>query len=116
MIATLNLAARFALELAGVAALAYAGFHTTTGPLRWLAAIAAPAAMIAVWALIVAPRAVNPVPVSLREVVGTIILLGCAAALVATGQPGLGITLGVLAVLNNVLLFALGTPMAGVAR
>lgn len=116
MIAALNLAARFALELIGVAALAYAGFQSTTSPLRWLFAVAAPAAMIAFWALVVAPRAVNPIPPAGREVLGTITLLACAAALAATGRPRLGIALGVLAVLNNVLLLALGTPDAGVAR
>lgn len=107
MIATVNLAARFVLELAGVAALAYAGFQSTTSPLRWLAAVAAPAALIVFWALIVAPRAVNPIPLPAREVIGTLALLASAAALAASGQPRPALALAVLTVVNNVLLFAL---------
>lgn len=52
MIST-NLALRFLLELSGLAALAYAGFHATHGPARWALAIAAPVALAIFWALVV---------------------------------------------------------------
>ena len=118
MFAAVNLAARFFLELAGIAALAYAGYQSSTSPFRWLAAVAAPAALIAFWAVIVAPRAVNPIPLPVREGIGTIVLLASAAALAASGQPELALVLGVLTVANNVLIVVLrdGTPVAEVLR
>ena len=107
MTATVNLGARFVLELAGVAALAHAGFQSTAGPVRWLAAVAAPAALIVLWALVVAPKAANPIPLPAREVIGTVALLASAAALTASGQPKPALTLAVLVVANNVLLLVL---------
>jgi hypothetical protein len=118
MIAAVNLAARFVLELAGVAALAYAGFQSTTSPVRWLAAVAAPTALIVFWAFIVAPLATNPIPLPAREVIGTLALLAAAAALAASGQPTPALILAVLTVVNNVLLVVLpeGTHVAEAVR
>ena len=104
MIATTNLALRFVLELAGVAALAAAGFQSFEGPARWLVAIAAPAALGLFWAFVVAPGATNPIAPSLREVVGSLALLCAAGALALAGHPRLALLFAVLIVTNNVLL------------
>ena len=104
MIATANLALRFALELGGLAALASAGLQSSEGPARWLVAIGAPAALVLFWALVVAPGATNPIAPSVREVIGSLALLGAAGALALAGHPRLAGVFAVLIVINNVLL------------
>ena len=47
-----NLALRFLLELFGLAAVGYSGWQVAGGPLRWVAAILAPLALAAFWALV----------------------------------------------------------------
>jgi hypothetical protein len=51
-----NLGLRFALELSALAATAYWGYHAADGAVRWVLAIAAPLAVIVVWALFVSPK------------------------------------------------------------
>ena len=107
MITTSNLALRFVLELVGLAALAYAGFHAFAGPLSWLAAVAAPMAMAVVWGLLIAPNATNPIALWLRELLGSALLLLAAGALALAGRPGLAAGFAALVVVNTVLLFVL---------
>ncbi|MCC6494916.1 MAG: YrdB family protein [Propionibacteriaceae bacterium] len=104
MIATTNLALRFVLELAAIAALAFAGLQGFDGPTRWLVAIGAPAALVLFWAFVVAPGATNPIAPALREVIGSLALLCAAGAMALAGHPKLAITFAVLIVTNNVLL------------
>lgn len=107
MIATLNLALRFGLELAGLAALAVAGFQGFEGPLRWLTAIGAPAVVVIFWALVVAPTATNGIAVWVREVIGSLVLLCAAGALALVGHATLALVFAVLIVGNNVLIVVL---------
>ena len=107
MITTSNLAVRFALELAGLAALAYAGLLAVTGPLRWLAAIAAPLALTVPWGLLIAPHASNPLAPWLRELLGSAALLVTAGALALAGRPGVAAGFAVLVIVNQVLLVVL---------
>ena len=72
---------------AGIAAAAYWGWNAGgEGVLRWLLAIAAPAILIVVWALFIAPKADSPLPPAVRIVVGSILLLVTAGGLWLVGQ------------------------------
>ena len=113
MIATANLALRFVLELAGLAALAYAAFQSVDGPARWLAAIGAPILLGLLWAFVVAPGAANPIAAPLREIIGSIALLGAAGALALAGHTRPAVAFAVLIVANQVLLTVLRDHPAG---
>jgi hypothetical protein len=104
-----NLALRFVLELAGVVALGVWGWNVVdTMPLRLVTAVIAAGALIVVWALIVAPKAVNPVRPELRMLIGTALLVVAAAALAATGRTGAAVLLAVLVLVNQALVVVLG--------
>jgi hypothetical protein len=108
-VAAANLALRFLLELAGVASLAYWGFHASgSTPVRIALAIAAPAVLVVVWAIVVAPGAENALPQFQRMVIGTALLELAAVALAVAGQRTAGIVLGVLILVNAVLMAVLG--------
>lgn len=107
--AVANLALRFLLELAGVGALAYWGWQAADGfPVRLVLAVVAGGALVVAWALVVAPKASNPIPQDVRMLIGTGLLLLAAGALAVSGQPGAAIGLAVLVVVNQVLVFVLG--------
>ncbi|HYX85876.1 MAG TPA: DUF2568 domain-containing protein, partial [Gaiellales bacterium] len=87
-----NLALRFLLELAALAALAYWGFHTVAATVpQWAAGIGAPVAAAAAWGAVVAPKAALEVPGGVRLAVEAAVFGAAAVALAAAGQ-------GVLAV------------------
>ena len=100
----INLTLRFVLELAGLAAVAFASLQGFEGVARWLVAIGAPAALALFWAYVVAPGAANPLSPSLREVIGSLAPLCAAGALALAGHPRLAIVFAVLIVTNNLLL------------
>lgn len=103
--ATVNLGARFVLELAGVAAAGYAGVHASRDPLIGaVLAIVAVSALILVWSVVVAPRAKNRLRQPERDLVGSGALLAAAGALAGVGQPGAALLLGVAVVANQALL------------
>ena len=98
-------ALRFFLELGGVLALGYWGAQTaSTMPLQAVLAIGAPAALIVVWALFVAPRAVYPIPRLAQAVVGGLLLEIAAVALVIAGQPIVGLVFGGLVAFDTAAL------------
>lgn len=110
--ATANLALRFVLELAGVACMAAWGWSLTDQvPLRLFTALLAAGALAVAWALVVAPKARNPVPQDVRMVIGTGLLLLAAAALAASGSPQAALVLAVLVVVNQLLVRVLGRGM-----
>jgi hypothetical protein len=98
-----NVALRFLLELAGIVAVGYWGYHAIDGVGRWLVAIGAPALLIVFWALVVAPGADVPIPQQVREVIGSIVLLAAAGALYAAGAQAAGLAFAGLVILNTVL-------------
>ena len=104
MLATSNLALRFLLELAGLAALAYAGYQSGEGVARWVVATAAAVLLALFWAFVVAPNAANPIVPAVREVLGSVALLGSAVALAFAGQGRLATVFGILVVVNNIVL------------
>jgi hypothetical protein len=105
--AELNLAARFLLELAAVAALGWWGYQATDSPVRFVLALAAPALLVVVWARLIAPKADSPLPPDVRIVVGSVLLLLASAALWTAGQPTIGLALAAAIIVNTVLLFVL---------
>ena len=101
MITSLNLVLRFVLELTGIAAASYAGYHLGVDPLRLVFALASAAALIALWATLVAPRSASPLSPSARRLLGTALLLVAAAALATTGQAWAAAAFAALVVLNE---------------
>lgn len=102
-----NLVLRFVLELFGFAAVAYAAAQI---PDNWLASLlaatGAAGALIALWAVVVAPRATSGLTQPQKDIIGTILLLLAGVALGLTGQVGLAVAFGAVVVVNAVLLFA----------
>ncbi|PFG17536.1 uncharacterized protein DUF2568 [Propionicimonas paludicola] len=108
----LNLAVRFGLELAGVATAGYLGFQFAPSGWRPLGAIAGAIALATVWGLFLAPKASSPIPLSSRELVGTILLLAVAGTLALSGQLWWGLGFAALLVANQAVLLLVG-PRTG---
>ncbi len=83
----LLLATRFLAELAGVVAVSLWGSNIGGASSQLLLAIGAPASLIVAWAIVVAPRARNPLTARVRELVGSGLLLLAAGALAGAGWP-----------------------------
>jgi hypothetical protein len=98
-----NLGLRFLLELGALAAVAYWGFTTGDGLLRWVLGIAAPVAVAVVWWLFVSPKAAVDAPRPVRLAVELAVWTAAGAALWAAGHPALGVAFFVVAVVSGVL-------------
>jgi hypothetical protein len=100
-----NLAFRFFLELAAWAALAYWGWQVGDGPLgKAELIIGALLASIALWSLFGAPRAPRHLGQPWRLLLEIVVFGSAVPALIAAGQPGWALVLGVLLVVNEILL------------
>jgi CHASE2 domain-containing sensor protein len=108
VLATLNVALRFFLELAGIVAVTWWGVHVADGTLGWIVGIAAAVLFIVAWGLFIAPRARYPQPPRIRLIGGTVLLLGSAVLLAASGAVVAGTVLAVLVALNAIGLVVLG--------
>jgi fermentation-respiration switch protein FrsA (DUF1100 family) len=98
-------ALRFFLELGGIVALGYWGIHASKDlPIQALLAVGAPAALIVVWALFIAPRAVYPIPRLAQAISGGLLLEIAAVALVLAGQPIVGLVFGGLIAIDTAAL------------
>jgi hypothetical protein len=105
------LAIRFVVELVGVGALANVGWQTgSEGIGRIALALAAPLALIIVWAIIVAPNADNPLGQPARDVIGTLLLVGIAGALATVGEPRLAAIFAAVVVIDWVAMAVLRPP------
>jgi hypothetical protein len=104
----LLLAIRFLVELIGVAALAFVG-ATAPGETLWrvVLGIGAPLALVVVWALLIAPKARNPLQLRVRSLLGTGLLVLVGVALAVAGQPGWGFAFAGLVVADQVLILIL---------
>jgi hypothetical protein len=113
----LNLTLRFLLELCAFAGLAYGGWQAG-GPVwvRLLLAVALPVVAAIIWGRWVAPRASHPIPDPRRLIPEWVVFGGATVALAVTGHVILGAALAVLAALNRVALWRLGTGTGGEAR
>jgi hypothetical protein len=102
-----NLALRFILELAALAALGYWGATgPAPAPARVLLGVGAPAAAAVFWGAFVAPRARVVLPTAVRMVLGLAVFGSAAAALAARGHGRLATGLGAAAAANTLLMLA----------
>ncbi len=109
MLAGANLALRFLLELCGLAAAAWWGFHLLPdGPMRYVLALLAAAVVGVFWAIVVAPKASNPIAPLPRVLIGSGVLLLTAIGLWATDQPVLAGEFAVLILLNTIVMVVTG--------
>ncbi len=99
-----NLALRFALELAALAAFGMWGAGILDGPLRWLAAALCVVLAAGVWGVLMAPKSGRRLTDPGRLVAEVFFFVGAGAALWSTGRLGIGIALAVVAVGNAVLV------------
>jgi uncharacterized protein DUF2568 len=105
---TANDALRFLLELSVLAALAYWGLTQHAGVRRWLLGAGAPLAAAVVWGLLVAPGASAELDDPWRLLAEVGVFGAGAAALVASGGPGLARLFGLVVAVHLVLTFVLG--------
>ena len=104
-----NLTLRFVTELAGIAAIGYAGFQVAGPmPVRAIAGIGGALVLIVIWALIVAPNTVNGLTQLQKDLIGTGLLLLAAVALAVAGQLRLAIAFAIIVIVNTALLFVFG--------
>ena len=102
-----NLALRFLLEFAALAAVAIWGAHTgSTTVVRIVLAVAAPLAVAVVWGIWLAPRARRRLADPARMVVELVILVLAVAALAASGYPLLAAGFALVALANGAYLRA----------
>jgi hypothetical protein len=119
--AVANLTLRFVTELAGIAAIGYAGFQVAGPlPLRAAAGIGAVIALVVTWAFIVAPNTANGLTQAQKDLIGSGLLLLAAVTLAAASQPRLAIAFAIIVIGNTALLFVFGqdarASLAGMGR
>lgn len=81
---------RFALELAALVSFAICGWSIATGPLRWVAAGAAPLCAVAIWGRWMAPRSAHQLGDPLRLVAEVLFFLAAFGGLIAVGRSVAG--------------------------
>jgi hypothetical protein len=102
---TSNLALRFLLELAALAALGYWGVHAgQTLPLKIVLGVGAPLLLAVVWGTFAAPRAAIQLSRPATFLLGLLILELAALVLGLAGQRPLAIAYAVVIALNASLL------------
>lgn len=105
-LAAANLALRFLLEIAALAALAYAGFAIFGPDLPgWIAAAAFPLVFVAAWGTYVAPRAPRRLSDPAKAVLEALLFAGAAVALGFAGLTGLAVLLAVFVAGNIAAMF-----------
>ena len=100
-----NLALRFFLELAALAAVAYWGATTAAGLVTRVGlAIALPSLVAVVWGLFISPKARIPTGPFGRAFLGLIVFLVAGLALWTRDRTALATMYGALAVISSVLI------------
>jgi len=105
LLKALNLALRFGVELASLAALAYWGWHDSESTVvKVLLAIGAPVVWAVLWGLFASPKA----PVELHpgaRLAFEVAAFGAAViALASAGKPGLALLLAGLCTVNRIMI------------
>jgi hypothetical protein len=107
MIKPANLALKFLLELAALAAFAVWGADAGSGALAVVLAIAAPLVVALLWGRFAAPRSAHRLPTRTRIPFELGVFALAAIALIAAGHTLAAIVFAVAAALNAVALTAL---------
>ncbi len=108
MLASANLALKFLLEVAALAAFAYWGANTGEMPWSLLLAIATPSAVAAAWGRFAAPKSESRLPLQQRIRFELTVFTAAVLALLAAGVPAAAVAMSALVILNAVLLTVLG--------
>jgi cytochrome b len=108
MIAPMQLAIRFILELAAVVAAGIVGASVGSPPFGLVGGAGLAALFIVVWGLFLAPRARFPQPAMSRLVVGTLVMEVPMLGLAIVGQATAGAILAAAILANAVALAATG--------
>jgi hypothetical protein len=98
-----NLALRFLLELAALAAVGYWGWKTGGGALGWVLAVAAVAAVITVWALLVSPKHTIETSKPVSFAIELAVWVAAGAALYATDHDALALAFLAVSVISGLL-------------
>lgn len=98
-----NLALRFLLELATLAAVGYWGWTTGDGAMRWVLAIGSVGAVITVWALFVSPKHAIETSKQLSLAIELAVWVATGAALHATGHGLLALAFAMISVTSGLL-------------
>ncbi|KON84650.1 hypothetical protein AF331_11485 [Rossellomorea marisflavi] len=99
----LNAALRFTLELMGLTAIGYWGFHMGDGWMGWLSGITLPLLFAIAWGMFGSPRAPFPLPQNGRLMLESLIF-GLPGALLMGLMPVTAIIYLIGVVLNRVLI------------
>ena len=103
-----NLGVKFLLELAAFAAFAVWGASVGHGGVSVVVAVTAPLLAIALWGRLAAPKSERRLALRPRLAFEGAVFGLAVLALLAAGHPGAALVFGVIAVVNAVLLAALG--------
>jgi len=103
-LAAANLALKFLLELAAIAAFAYWGASTGDSVVSVLLAVAAPAVAVVLWGTLAAPKATRRLADAARVPFELAVFALAAAALAAAGNAALALAFAALVVVNAALL------------
>jgi len=113
MLKNINLAVRFLLELAALAALGWWGARMGSSTMASVGmALGAPLLAALFWGALVSPKAHFGGSRTRRLLLGLVVFGLAAAAIMAMGHAGAGIAFGVVCLVNTVLTHALG-PQPG---
>ncbi|MFD2443650.1 YrdB family protein [Bacillus sp. CGMCC 1.16607] len=100
-----NLGLRFILELCGLLAIGYWGFHTgKTLITKSLLGIGTPLLVAVVWGMFISPQAPYQLSNPLRILLELAIFGSATAALFSTGQSKIAITFAISVVVNSTLM------------
>ena len=108
MVAPLQLAIRFLLELAALVAAGVVGASVGSPPFGLVGGVGLALVFAVVWGQFLAPRARFPQPATFRLVVGTLVMEAAALGLVAVGSATAGAILAAMILANAVALAATG--------
>jgi hypothetical protein len=104
-----NLALRFLLELCMLGALLTWGFATGTSPVARLGlGLGLPVLAAVVWGTFLSPHAAVALPKPLRVLLELLLFGAAVAALAQVGYRTLAIAFGVLVLVNEIMITALG--------
>jgi len=103
---SLNLALKFGLELAGLAAFGVWGASTADGAAAVLLAIGLPAVVAVLWGTFAAPRARHRLPLRLRAPFELGVFAVASLALWRAGWVAAAVALAAIAAVNALLLTA----------